>query len=240
MQYFLAALLIALLVYFAARWFVNQTPETIAGVMRNFSKWGLVALGLVLLLRGQVYIGLAMIAAGGVALLGPGARPGWLGQGGRAGRSGKVSQVRSRMLEMQLDHDTGAVDGLVLKGAFEGRRLSEMVLDDLLALDRECAAEGDQSSALLQAFLDRMHPDWHEGLDEKPERATGGNGAGPQPGGKLTREQAYEVLGLPSGADEAAIRRAHKTLMKQFHPDKGGSGYLAAMINQAKDVLLGT
>jgi curved DNA-binding protein CbpA len=49
---------------------------------------------------------------------------------------------------------------------------------------------------------------------------------------------ALDILGLERGADEPAIRAAHRRLMSRVHPDHGGSDWLAARINQARDFLL--
>jgi hypothetical protein len=63
-------------------------------------------------------------------------------------------------------------------------------------------------------------------------------GASTPRSGTMTRTEAYEVLGLKPGASEAQIRAAHLGLMRGVHPDHGGSDWLAARINQARDVLL--
>jgi hypothetical protein len=72
-------------------------------------------------------------------------------------------------------------------------------------------------------------------------RPGAGRQAGPPPrgGGAMTRAEAYAVLGLPLGAAEAEIRAAHHRLMRAAHPDLGGSDWIAARINQARDILLG-
>ena len=84
------------------------------------------------------------------------------------------------------------------------------------------------------AYLDRRDPRWRE--HAQADAATGPSRAGW--GGKMTEEEAYQVLGVQPGASAEDIGRAHRTLMKKLHPDQGGSTYLAARVNEAKDVLL--
>ncbi len=62
----------------------------------------------------------------------------------------------------------------------------------------------------------------------------------PAPAGpRMSRAEALQVLGLQEGATEAEIRAAWLRLMQAAHPDRGGSDWLAAKLNQARDVLLG-
>jgi hypothetical protein len=151
--------------------------------------------------------------------------------------TGRSSDVETPYLRMSLDHDTGTMTGTVLSGRFAGMRLEEMARADLTALLRECRTGDEEGGRLVEAYLDRIHPDWrddlgHEGFgaDAGPRRASGPD---------VSVEEAYAILGLEPGATKAAIREAHHRLMKQFHPDHGGSDYLAGKINRARDVLLG-
>jgi DnaJ domain len=147
--------------------------------------------------------------------------------------AGQTSRVRSQFFEMTLDHDTGSLSGRVVAGPNAGHSLDEFELSQLLEMIPELDAE---SVPLLEGYLDRRFPAWRQNAQ--------GDAAGrqrrPAPGGKMTDEEAYQILGLKPGAGRDEIGRAHRALMKKLHPDQGGSTYLAARVNEAKEVLLRT
>jgi hypothetical protein len=143
---------------------------------------------------------------------------------------GQVSRVRSAFVEMELDHDSGAMRGRILAGPHEGAALDALDVTALLGLLPQI---DDESRALLAAYLDRREPGWREYAQDG---ASAGNGAARS--GKMTEEEAYQILGVKMGASAEEIGRAHRALMKKVHPDQGGSTYLAAQINEAKEVLL--
>ena len=151
----------------------------------------------------------------------------------RTPAAGQTSTVATPFLRMTLDHDTGSMTGTILQGRFSGMRVEELGGADLLALLRECRAEDEEGARLLEAYLDRVRPDWRDELaGERP------GGSGRPAGGDMTVEEAYAILGLAPGADAEAIKEAHRRLMVKLHPDHGGSDYLATKINRARDVLL--
>ena len=146
---------------------------------------------------------------------------------------GKYSDIETPYLRMTLEHDSGVLRGTVLQGKFEGRNLEELSLDDLVDLLHECRVNDPQSATVLETYLDRVHGGEWRGAGGNAEggRASAGSSA-------MSSDEAYEVLGLKSGASDAEIRDAHRKLLMANHPDRGGSTYIAAQINQAKDVLL--
>jgi hypothetical protein len=146
--------------------------------------------------------------------------------------AGQKSRVNTSKLSMELDHDSGGMDGEVLQGPFKSRKLSALTADELKSFHVECQKAGDQSQALLEAWLDRTQGEW------RAQWGQGASSASPG-GGVMSKDEAYAILGLSKGASAEEVRSAHKRLMKDFHPDKGGSDYLAAKINAAKDLLLG-
>lgn len=137
------------------------------------------------------------------------------------------------MFEMELDHETGDMDGVVLTGQREGERLSSLEPSALLQLLSQTGQDGE-SAALLEAYLDRRIPGWRD--DAQPDSDSGH--ARSASSGPMTKEEAYQILGLSPGASTNEVRQAHRRLMKRIHPDSGGSTFLASKINEAKDILL--
>jgi hypothetical protein len=194
--------------------------------------------GGIVVLAGAALFGAAgqIFAAAWLAVLGAGLL-GWIpwnpasfGLGYRKNRN-QASRVRSAFLEMELDHATGAMRGTIISGRYSGTSLDTLELSTLLALQSEFDQE---SRELLAAYLDRRNPRWHE---HAHSGATAGERAAAN-SSKMSEQEAYQVLGLQPGATAQEISRAHHALMKKLHPDQGGSTYLAARVNQAKDVLL--
>jgi len=217
------------LLLWALNAFTKTDPRVAARVLKTSAGTAALAGAVIFVALGRVGIALPLGIAGLFLL---GLWPGRMGFGRRARKSpGQVSRVRSAFLEMELDHDTGAMRGRILAGRHEGVGLDALDLATLLGLLAEI---DEESRALLAAYLDRRNPGWRE--HAKADAATG-TGRTPRTG-PMTQEEAYQILGLEPGAGAEEIGRAHRTLMKKLHPDQGGSTYLAARINEAKDTLL--
>jgi hypothetical protein len=206
---------------------IGFSPRRIGGL-------GVLMLALFLLSRGEALLAVPFGAAGLWML-------GWMPKlperwGFRpfdfvAPSASRISRMRSAYLEVELDHESGVMRGRVLAGRYQG-----VVLD---ALDRRTLVEllgqidGD-SRQLLLAYLDRREPGWRE---DTQRDAAAGSGRRATSSGKMTEEEAYQILGLQAGASAQDVARAHRSLMKKLHPDQGGTTYLAARVNEAKDVL---
>lgn len=236
MQWFAFGIAIAISVALAVRWFATAEPEQIVRGLRRVAIVLALLILLGLVITGRLHWLLALTAAFLSFAFDRLARSGRESVS-RGPASGRRSQVRTRFLDMSLDHDTGALDGSVIDGAFRGRRLSELSLDELRQLLNEASGDADTVN-VLAAYLDRVHGDaWRQadgngqGFEEGPRARTSD--------GAMTKEEAFRILGLSPGASDTEIRAAHRRLMKQLHPDHGGSDYLAAKINEAKEILLG-
>ncbi len=218
----------------AIAWLGRTTPAQRGRVLKLMLLYGGIAVLLALVLTGRVHWVFAALGA-----LVPWIQRAIMAQraysmfkGWRGPTPGQKSDVQTTYLRMVLDHDTGEMHGDVLEGTKKGRRLAELSLEELLELLDECQRADADSVALLESYLDRAYGDaW---------RAPGDAGTGGEAStASMSAAEAHEVLGLEQGATHEQIVEAHRRLMQKLHPDRGGSTYLAARINQAKDVLLG-
>jgi len=227
----IAGLFLLYLLLAGIKQFARLSPEVAAKLVRGGG--GMLGLlgALLLLLRGSLgpasllaSLALGLVGWGKFANLGAMFRTG--------ASSGRKSTARSAMLEMTLDHASGDLTGMALSGPFQGRPLESLTRPDCLSFHAMLLRDDPEGARLLETYLDRRFAGWRNA--EEAQRDPGGRSRG----GAMTREEAYEVLGLTAGAEAEAIVRAHRALMKKLHPDHGGSTALAARVNQAKDVLL--
>jgi DnaJ domain len=235
----IAGVVAVILLYSLLQMFRAANPVILARAIKIVG--GVVALAVAAFtgLRGELAVAIPL-GIFGAGLLGwsPFGTSGFSNIGGIFGvgakrSAGQTSKVRSQLLDMILDHDSGELSGRFVAGPFAGHDLSEFDLPQLTAMIPGLDAE---SVALFESYLDRRFPAWRQ--DAQAE-AAGGQGRAAT-GGKMTDEEAYQILGLQPGASRDEIGRAHRALMKKLHPDQGGSTYLAARVNQAKDTLLRT
>ena len=217
MLYLILGLVALALGLLAMRAFAQANPANVARRLRvGGGSVALLAAG-VLFMRGLAPIALPLGMFGSWLIWGR-TMPPWLGGGGNARRSpGQTSRIDTDHLEMELDHDTGEMHGRVLKGMFAGRDMAEpQSRRPRRCSGRIAATPITRSAQLVEAYLDRIHPTWREDM------ARGESDMSRGPDGRMTQEEAMEILGLAPGADEEAIRRAHRELMLRLHPDRGG------------------
>ncbi len=225
MQYLLLGFAALILGLFLLHAFTRASPARLARLIKLVLGFAFSAVALVLAARGAGMVAGLFGALAAWLLLSPS------GGGAVTAQPGaQTSRVVTDHLEMALDHETGEMAGRVRKGVFKGRELSRMAPAELALLWQDCRFEDPQSARLIEAYLDKVHPTWREDL-ARAEQETGY-------GGRMGLDEAYEILGLKPGASDEEVRRAHRELMVKLHPDKGGSSYLAAKVNEAKGLLL--
>jgi DnaJ-domain-containing protein 1 len=231
MSAFLLGVVALLLLLWAASAFIKADPKQVARVLRWIGGGTSLLLAGFLLFRGQIGVAIPLGALG-LGLLG------WTSFwpasfGARTQRSPRqTSRVRTAFLQMELDHDTGRMHGEVLAGNYRGAPLDTL---DLTALMNLLGEIDEDSRDLLAAYLDRREPGWRGHARHDAGASSGTQSAG---AGKMTEEEAYQILGVQPGASAEEINHAHRSLIKKLHPDQGGTTYLAARINEARDVLL--
>ncbi|HEY6255754.1 MAG TPA: J domain-containing protein, partial [Xanthobacteraceae bacterium] len=203
----LGILVLALLLW-ASNAFTNVDPRKLAPAVKYAGGFGALGGAAFLAARGQFQVAVPLGLAG-LGLLGwlPWGFPGF---GSRTQRSpGQTSRVRSAFVEMELEHDTGAMRGRILAGPHEGVTLDVL---DVATIAAFLPQIDEESRALLMAYLDRRQPAWRE--HAQGDAAAGDASA--RRSGKMTEEEAYQILGLQPGASAADIGRAHRALMKKL------------------------
>ncbi|ACK49722.1 heat shock protein DnaJ domain protein [Methylocella silvestris BL2] len=239
MIYLIVAFLMLWLSLAGLRAFANANPATLARVISRGGGIALLVFAAFLMARGAVSIALGFGGLG-LWLLKGGRGPllslfGWPSAARRSGASARVSCVRSAMIEMQLDHETGKMRGVILAGEDEGRQLDSLTRPQCEVLYELCRRDDPEGARLLEAYLDRRFAGWsHAGQAQGDSRS----GEAGRRAGAMTQDEAYEVLGLAKGASREEVVRSHRSLMKKLHPDHGGTTDLAARVNEAKEVLM--
>lgn len=242
------ALLVLLLLGAIAGWYwvQAQPPGQRRGAMLKLVLFGAGALVLLAALTGRMYMVLAVLAAllpllkkllPGL-LLGKFLRGGIPGTGrqGTGPRAGNQSRVATGILEMQLDHDSGDMAGRVLRGPLAGRSLSDLGEEEFIELLQFCRGADADSARLLESYLDRRFGDSWRADDPASENEQSSDTDSRQH--PMDEHEALDILGLEPGASREQIIQAHRQMMQKLHPDRGGSTYLAALVNEAKSVLL--
>jgi hypothetical protein len=237
MGYFLLGLLGLACITLMLRLYASTSPATLIRVAQRTAMISAALGALLLLLR--IPVGSTLLGIGAVIPLMLRWRALWpVFAGEPSQQARKTSRIDTKYLRMALDHDTGTLDGLVLAGKYCDSLLSKLTLEQLLEVRVDCLAGDPEGVPLIEAYLDRVHgPDWRT---TGSSQQSSGNASSRTSSGAMTRDEALKVLGLAPTASEAEIREAYHQLILKLHPDHGGSDYLAAKVNQAKDVLLGT
>ena len=236
MPYLVVGVLILIGLIVLIRAFINADPARLGRVLGWFvlslGAAGGVALLVLLLISDRLIPALALVGAAAPLVMR--GRTLWRRWQTIAGPTpGKTSMVETEFLRMRLDHDSGAMTGTVKRGPYAGRRLDELDEAALIDLWRQCRIAEEESARLIEAYLDRLEPRWRERADAASDAPSAA------PSDAMTREEAYAILSLSPGATPEQIKDAHRRLMMKLHPDQGGSTYLAAKINRAKEILLG-
>ena len=220
-----------------ASWLGKATPEQRSRALKLIVLYGIAGALLLLVVTGRIPWMFALIGA-----VVPWlqrfmmARQAWnMFKSSRGPSAGKQSTVQTLMLRMTLDHDSGDLDGEVISGPFAGRALQSLSESELLEVLRDSRERDPQSAALLEAYLDRTRGDSWRDADTDD---AGSQGARPGPPDGMSVNQAAEILGVPAEASDEEITAAHRRLIQKLHTDRGGTDYLAALINEARDTLL--
>lgn len=144
-------------------------------------------------------------------------------------KSGGNARFKSQHLHITVNFASGQVAGEIIAGEFKGQSLANLSDETLQQLLSEFQRSDKKSYYLLAAYMRSR------GFTQHSQQ---GAQSAEQAGGGLSVEEALEILNLTSMPTKKEVITAHRKLMSKLHPDKGGSDYLAARVNEAREVLL--
>ena len=223
----------AILLWFLIKPYVKRGFDPVAYAkknLRHLGAYGLIAFAVLLTLRGRFDIGM-LLGGIGAWMLGHDSLASLVQRA--VGAPKPAARIRTSMVEVEIDAESGLRDGLVLAGKLAGRALSSLSEEELAAFVQQAAEADPDALGLLEPYLDRRLPAWREAVQAHMR----GRPPEPRQPGVMALEEAYQVLGLQPGATREAVIAAHRALIQKLHPDKGGSAYLAAKLNAARDLL---
>jgi hypothetical protein len=246
-------LVVLFLIYMLVRWFIKSPPQKVSAQLKKSVFFIIAGLLLFLVVTGRMHWLYAIVA--GALPFAQRLFTAWRtvnyfrrftakssgNQSQQHGQSqAQASSIVTKAIHMSLYHDTGQMSGQILCGKYSGKQLDELSTAQLVEVLRECHNDSDNDSvAVLESYLDRYHnkegeDNWRNlyGKQSAYEQNTHPESA------TMTAKEACLILGLQPDANKEQIKEAHRRLMQKYHPDRGGSTYLSAKINQAKDCLL--
>ncbi|GAB4129776.1 MAG: hypothetical protein Kow00104_15330 [Rhodothalassiaceae bacterium] len=240
MIWLVAGILTLLLLLAILHSLANARPERLIGIALGTGILLAALFALFLLATGRIGMAIALAMPALLGLLRRrallrlfGAQQSWQARQA-AGATGRGSRIATDWLDLTLDHASGELSGQILKGRFAGRRLESLSRAEATALRDELRDDPD-SLRLLDAAIERLFGEDGPARDgQKADRDQAPHGRS-----GMTSSEAAEILGVSADASPREIRAAHRRLMKLLHPDRGGTAYLAARINEARDCLLG-
>jgi hypothetical protein len=144
--------------------------------------------------------------------------------------------ISSQFLKIIINPEKNELSGKVIRGVKGGQGLDSLSLADLNELLIFYSSKDKASEQILISYMDLNHGSWRKemrGYYESEDKLVSSTSS------RITRREAIEILGLSSHPTNEEVKANHRLLMKRFHPDQGGSPFLAAKINMAKDCLLG-